>query len=198
MPTATTPAARRPHRRSPEPSTPCEMVERCLVARAAAGDVRALEQLFARHRSHLLAIAHGITHCRAAAEDVVQDALVKIWRAADRLDPDRRFLGWATVVVRRTALDHLRADDRARTLTRRAPTPAEACPFTAVDERLDATRLLGGVAGRDDDRRLLTWIHVDGESLEGISTRLGVPVGTVKSRSARARTRLADQLATAA
>lgn len=170
--------------------------ERRLVARAAAGDTDALTRLVARHRPRLVAIARATTGCPTTAEDVVQEALVKVWRGAHRLDPERPFLPWASVVVRRTAIDHVRAEGRQRELARRAerPVPA-ACPFAAVDDRLDAERLARDLGGADDDRRLLAWIHVDGDSIERVSQRLGVPVGTVKSRSARARSRLADRLA---
>ena len=198
MPTTTT-----PHHPAPDEPAAGERtlraVERRLVVRAAEGDTEALGRLVGLHRRRLVAVARRTTRCPAAAEDAVQDALVKIWRHAARLDPDRPFLAWAATVVRRTAIDHVRADARARALARRADRPAtEACPFAAVDDRLDADVLARRLGGHVDDRRLLSWIHVDGDSVEHVADRLGVPVGTVKSRSARARTRLAGHLAPAA
>lgn len=199
MPTTTTPDRRHPDAGSPAPDTALRAVERRLVARAAAGDTDALTRLMGLHRRRLVAVARRTTRCPEAAEDVVQDALVKIWRHAHRLDPDRPFLAWAATIVGRTAIDHVRADARARALARRADRPAgEGCPFAAVDDRLDAGLLARRLGSHADDRRLLSWIHVDGDSIECVSDRLGVPVGTVKSRSARARTRLADRLTPAA
>lgn len=173
--------------------------ERRLVTQAAAGDSAALTGLVARHRPRLVAIARRITGCPSDAEDVVQDSLLKIWRNVHRLDAGRPFLPWASVVVRHVAIDHVRAEARARDLARRAerPLPA-ACPFATVDDRLAAEDRARDLGGLDEDRQLLTWIHIDGDTIAQVSRRLGVPNGTVKSRSARARSRLISRLTPAA
>ena len=168
MPTTTTvPAARRDHRRTPEPSTARRMVERCLLARAAAGDVRALDRLFALHRPHLLATAqahHPLPGRRRgrgpgrAGEDLAHGRPPRPRPPLPRAGPPWWSAGPPSTTCGPTPGRGPSPGGRRG--------PAEACPFAAVDDRLDATRLIGDLAGREDDRRLLTWIHVDGESLE--------------------------------
>lgn len=75
-----------------------------LVERCRAGDAGAMQQLYARHHGRLYAMALRLTGSRADAEDVVQDAFLRAWRALDRFRGGARFGTW----IYRIALNRCR------------------------------------------------------------------------------------------
>jgi|SRR6185312_6841708 len=81
---------------------------RCL-ARVGAGDRAAFGRLYDQSASRLFALALGICRRRALAEDVLQEAYVRIWRHASQYDPGRGDpMAWLATIVRRLAIDALR------------------------------------------------------------------------------------------
>ncbi|MER6948814.1 sigma-70 family RNA polymerase sigma factor [Nonomuraea sp. NPDC000554] len=131
-------------------------------------------------------------------DDVTQVVFVEVWRSRDRFDPSRSLEAWLLGISRKRAVDHLR--------TRRPPTvPLEAAGDPAGhDGRADGDEL----ADRDLIRRVLAALpaaqrqaivlaYYGDLSQREISERLGVPLGTVKARTARGLHRLSRLLATA-
>jgi RNA polymerase sigma factor (sigma-70 family) len=135
---------------------------------------------------------------RGLAEEVTQQCFVKAWRASAQID-DRRELGpWLVAIARRTAIDvyrreslragapleAVRADDPAMVT---APTSAEAL-YETWEVRQAVSEL------PDDEREVVRLQHFEGMTHGQIADRLGVALGTVKSRSFRAHRRLAAAL----
>jgi RNA polymerase sigma factor (sigma-70 family) len=141
-------------------------------SRAAWGD------LFSRHADAAWRTAFAIVHDHARAEDVVQDAFVRAIRAADRFDRSRPFRPWLLRIVTNRALDVLRHEQFA------TPGDVERA-FELHDD--DPADIRGAIARLDPDRRVVVvlryWLDL---SPTEIADRLGVPVGTVGSRLARA------------
>ncbi|GGM17073.1 DNA-directed RNA polymerase sigma-70 factor [Promicromonospora citrea] len=169
-----------------------------LVAAARAGDTSAVGLLFARHRPALLAVATSLLGHGPDAEDAVQDAgLTALLRIGTLRDPGA--VGpWLKEIVRNACRARLRApaplvlDDRvAADLPSSEPDPAD---------------LLDALAGRDwlwaalgelppDQRVAFVLRYLGGlPAYRDIATTLGVPVGTVRSRLAAARARMAGAL----
>ena len=156
-----------------------------LVASLAARDDGALAQLYDRHGRCALALARRIVGDAGLAEDAVQEAFLGVWREAERYAPERAAARtWLLMVVRRRAIDALRRERRRQEGVAQA-TPAAAPP--AADEawaRLQRERVRGALAVLPSaQRELLALAYYGGLSQSEIATRLGQPLGTVKSRT---------------
>jgi len=166
---------------------PGDGVDRDLVIRARDGDRDAFARLAAVSISRLNAIARLILTDYGLAEDAVQDALVDAWRNLRGLrDPDR-FDPWMNRVLIRACQDARRRESRHRrteSILLRAPEPAQddvQRPVATMDQ-IDR-----GLAALTIDQRsvLVLTYFLDLSQAEAAAT-LGIPVGTLKSRLARA------------
>ena len=170
--------------RLPETEDP----DRAAMARLAAGELDALEGLYERHGTMAYSIALRITGDPGSAEDVVQEAFLGAWRNAARYVDDRGSVKtWLLAIVHHRAIDAL----RRRRSTTALPEPDESAPaaLTLPDVWGDVS------AGLDRDaiaRAMAAIPHAQRESIElayfggltqvEIAERLGLPLGTVKSR----------------
>jgi RNA polymerase sigma-70 factor, ECF subfamily len=176
------------------------LTDTILWERTQAGDPDAFGDLYERHARAVQAYCLWRTADAAAAEDLTATVFLEAWRkrrSVSLTTPSARpfLLGVATNVVRshwRSRRRHAAAIDRMRGAT------ANASPAHDDDaiERLDALRKLAEV--RDAVRRLprreldvLALVACSELTYEETAAALGVPVGTVRSRLARARSRLA-------
>src|SRR5215218_7035986 len=153
-------------------------------------DPEAFEVLFDRHGGAAFSLAYRIVGNRGAAEEVVQEAFISVWRSGARFDAARGSVrSWLLSVVRNRAIDFLRSragkapeltfDDDA-TLEQR---PAEE---RTEDEALrhETTAELRGALGElpGEQSKVIELAYFGGFSQSEISRMLGVPLGTVKGR----------------
>lgn len=110
--------------------------DEALLAWSAAGDRLAFDQLSLRHLPRLYQLAHRITGDAAAAEDVAQDAMLRVWQAAARFDPERAKFGtWLHRIATNLAID------RTRQARHTAPAPDDTLPAPGPSpEQQAATR----------------------------------------------------------
>ncbi len=174
-----------------------------LLARTAAGDREAFRLLFSRYGAALYSLAVRIVGNSGDAEELTQDAFVKIWRSAGSYDPGKsRPFTWAVTIARRTCFDHLRKRRRRPAFT---VLPDEAGPPAgqdggadarhAAEAREDSERLRGALAGiPGGQRRALELALYSAASHSEIARVLGQPVGTVKSWIRRGLLDLRDTL----
>lgn len=133
-------------------------------------------------------VAYLITRNAADAEDATQDGLVKAWRAFGRFRPGAPMRPWLLKIVANEARNRRRSTGRREALALRA-SPGEAAPSpeeaaVAAEEQV---RLLAALDGLKEDHRLvLACRHLLDLSEAETAAALGVRVGTVKSRTARA------------
>ncbi len=162
------------------------------MQRILAGDDAGLAELYDRHAPLVFGVALKIVRDQNDAEDVVHDAFVTIVERADQFRPDRgSVIAWLVTTVRNLALD------RARRRTRRAQItdeelryePNEPVPDPEALSWLEHRRA-AMIAALDHvpeaQRRTLEVAFFEGLSYPEIAEREGVPLGTVKSRAARA------------
>jgi RNA polymerase sigma-70 factor (ECF subfamily) len=148
-----------------------------------------VEEFYAATYPRLVGLLTVASGSRADAEEVVQDAFVRLiprWGTVSRYDDPE---AWVRLVAFR--LSHSRrqrANVASRAVTRLGPVPDVAPPDAA---RVDADRVLAALPR--EHREVLVLHHALGLPVERIAKELGVPVGTVKSRLARARTAAAAQ-----
>ncbi len=164
-----------------------------LNARFVAGDASAMRDVYRAYSRPIYAVAYRVLRDRALAEEAVQQTFLQAWRAADRFDPGRDLGPWLYTIARRAAVDVYRKERRHRSdeLGERdiAVLPTTFEGTWAVWE---VRRALEQVPA--DERNVLLATHFEGLTHEEAAVRLGIPVGTVKSRSHRAYRRLADLL----
>jgi RNA polymerase sigma-70 factor (ECF subfamily) len=170
----------------PDPSDP----DRDLLARLVAGDLDALEGLYERYRTMAYSIALRITGEPTAAEDVVQEAFLGAWRNAARYADARGSVKtWLLSIVHHRSIDAVR---------RRRPTSElpESDGLTATPEALTLPDVWADVVegiNRDAvvaglgaisavQREALELAYYGGLTQVEIAARLGLPLGTVKSR----------------
>ncbi|MET7765128.1 RNA polymerase sigma factor [Streptomyces sp. NPDC005336] len=147
----------------------------------------------------LLRVAMSLTTQRADAEDLVQDTLLRAYRAVGRFD-GRHPRAWLLTIMRHAEVSRRRQrrprllDDPDTELERLVPaldaTPEELVVDTAFDEAVDAAFTALPLR----DQQVVRLVHVDGLSYAEAAQVLDVPKGTVMSRLHRARKRIRNQL----
>ena len=165
-----------------------------LVARAAAGHADSIGVLFDRHAGRMKSLALRILRAGDEAEDVVQEVFVQAWRQADRFDVRRgNVLAWLSIMTRSRSLDRWR-----RRTTRRESGVSEAHeleaprPVDNVAEGWAARTALAELP--EEQRQLLELAYWEGLSQTEIAARLGLPLGTVKTRMRTGLKTLRDKL----
>jgi RNA polymerase sigma-70 factor (ECF subfamily) len=167
-----------------------------LAERAKRGDVRAFEELVRMHQDIAFRTAFLFTRSAADAEDAAQDAFVKAWAALPRFRAGAPFRPWLLRIVANEARNRRRSAGRRAELTLRAaaaqpsgdaaPSPeAAALGLEERRELLDRVSSLG-----ERDREIIACRFFLELSERETAEVLGVRLGTVKSRTARALARL--------
>lgn len=163
-----------------------------LVAAIATGDRAALAELYDRYATTLLALAQRILGTRTQAEDLVHDLFIEVWQTAPAYDAVRGTVRtWLLVRLRSRALDRVRSA-AWRAFTNGAPVeavstaPAEAGAEQDLLQKVTRAQLQGAVRTlTKEERELVALIYGQGLPLGDAAVRLGVPLGTTKSRLRR-------------
>ncbi|HUA70878.1 MAG TPA: sigma-70 family RNA polymerase sigma factor [Solirubrobacteraceae bacterium] len=153
------------------------------------GDVRAFEVVFDRHASAAFSLAYRMCGRRAAAEDIVQEAFLSLWRSGSGYDPRRGSVrSWVLSVVHNRAIDAMR---------RTGSKAGRDVPDDGIAERLPARDATDAEVLRRDDarqvrtaldelptdqRRVIELAYFGGFTHSEIAEMLGLPPGTVKGR----------------
>ncbi len=169
--------------------------DRALVAAARDGDHHALDQLLRRHHDRFYAVCRRLTGNDADARDATQEAMIALVRGLPRYDGRAAFTTWAYRVVTNACLDELRRRRR-----RPEPLAPDDLPppalgpdlATTVSDHLDLDGALAGLA--PEFRAPVVLRDVLGLDYAEIAQVLEIPPGTVRSRIARGRRALAQQL----
>ena len=170
------------------------------ILRAKNGDVAAFEMLVRSHQQIALRVAYLVVGDANVAEDVTQEAFVKAYRALPRFRAEGSFRPWLLRIVRNEALNNRRAWGRHERLALRlAHDPvsggAAPSPETTVMTRIERETVLAAVGELPDRYRdIVSLRYLLGLSEAETAATLGVPLGTVKSRTARALDRLESAL----
>lgn len=165
-----------------------------------AGDAGAFGELVVRHRASALRVATVVLGSPNSADDVVQVASERAWRAIETVDPGRGFRAWFLRIVANTARNDRRAVGRRRAAELRvALQPADAAasdPESATVTHAERRAVVAAMNCLDADTRLVVALrYFEQLSEQEMAEVLGCPPGTVKSRLSRALTRLRCELA---
>ena|SRR5437899_362246 len=171
-----------------------------LIERAKHGDTHAYAELVRRYQQVAVRTAYVAGGGEADAEDAVQEAFVKAYRALDRFRGDAPFRPWLLAIVANEAKNRRRSAARRAHLALRAAEgrpegDAAPSPEAAVLAEEERTVLVQAVNGlREEDRMVIGYRYLLGLSEKETARALGIPAGTVKSRLSRSLERLRDEL----
>ena len=169
-----------------------------LVARACQGDETAFEQLVLRHQRYVFNLAYRVLSDYAEAEDMTQEAFVRVWRGLSGFRGQARFTTWLYRIVHNLCLNRLPGLQREllqtepveEVLADPGPSPAD---LFAVREQM---AFLHAQMDRlpEKYRLVLTLRYLQHLSYDEIAAALEMPMGTVKTHIHRARRLLRERL----
>jgi RNA polymerase sigma-70 factor (ECF subfamily) len=173
-----------------------------LMLALRGGDGSALEALFERWAGRLLRYLERLVRDSATAEELVQEAFLRVYRARDRYVPDSRFSTWLYRIGTNLALNELRRPSRR---SPHASSDDEAAPLVlvapgaGVDDLVDARRLAQQTSRElsrlPERQRMALWLSaVEGLSYAEIAEALETTDKSVKSLVHRARVTLVQRL----
>ncbi len=167
------------------------------------------DTLVRNHHRRAFSFAYRMTGNREDAEDLIQDAFLRAYRALDRYDPERPFDRWLYRIITNLFIDRLRSKPRQSILSLDLPMegsdgdmlfsdiadeaadPSEIVLRDVMDERLQRALL----ALPPQFRRTVVLTDVEGMSYDEAADVLGCAVGTIRSRLHRARVMMRHALA---
>jgi len=167
-----------------------------LIERVAEGDQAAFHALYDASGARLMAQALYIVRRFDVAEDVLQEAFVRVWMRAKDYDPQRgRALTWLTRVLRNTAIDFLRKQRVAARYHADADAAATlASPAVPIDHRIDLSRGLRELPEAQIEAVMA--VAVEGHTHQEAAAKFLIPVPTSKARVARGLQRMRTYLST--
>ncbi|MGC2695668.1 MAG: sigma-70 family RNA polymerase sigma factor [Candidatus Angelobacter sp.] len=154
-----------------------------LIARIRAGDQIAMAGLYDRYSGVVYGVALRVLANTTAAEDVVQEVFLQLWRNPQAFDADRgRLAPWLAVIARNRAIDHLRK--------RQPEDDIDELPLSTglnlEDEsaqRLTAEKVRGVLKQLpQEQRKALEMAFFEGMTHTEIASKTGDPLGTIKTR----------------
>jgi RNA polymerase sigma-70 factor (ECF subfamily) len=168
------------------------------LARFRSGDPDAVRAVYREFGRLVFAVAYRALGSRELAEEATQDTFAKAWRAAATFDADRDLGPWLATIARRAAVDlhrreSVRAAGRLDSVAPDHPSVVHLPP--GIEQAYDVWAVRQAIEALPaDEREVVRLQHLEELSQAEVADRLGVPVGTVKSRSFRAHRRLAAGL----
>jgi len=181
---------------------PSEAVETNeLVARHLSGDARAFGEIVGRYHGRLLNFTHRMIGDRERAEDLVQEAFIRVSRHLHRFDPSKKFSTWVYTIASNRAKNELRSHRRSPLVfyqSARAPGDEDHSPLQYEDSRSRPDDMFAGRQLKElveatlarlspQYRQVLILREFEGRSYEEIAEIAGCNLGAVKSRLHRAR-----------
>ncbi|MHC5001967.1 MAG: RNA polymerase sigma factor [Planctomycetota bacterium] len=171
-------------------------LESSLIRRAKAGDGEAVAGLIRTHQDALYAFILRMSGRPDIAEDIVQEAFVRVMRNLDRFDSRYRFSTWLFTIAKRLYVNavqkHRPTYDTDIVEIRQGKQPGPGSLSAQSESRDNVRRILDTALARlnEQQREIILLFHQQSWSINEIAGHLGMPEGTVKSHLHRARKRM--------
>jgi RNA polymerase sigma-70 factor (ECF subfamily) len=178
--------------------SPAGNSDEALIARVAKGDRQALKLLYGRHHVKVYRFALRLMNDEAAAEDVVSDVFLAVWRRTGRFEGSAQASTWLFGITRHKALSRLRArtnDPLDDGVAESIEDPADNPEVTMQKEqrRMLLQDCLTQLSATH--REIVDLVYYHGKKIEEAASILGVPLNTVKTRMFYARKRIGELIA---
>jgi RNA polymerase sigma-70 factor (ECF subfamily) len=171
------------------------VTDEMIVERIAGGDQLAVRTLFARHQTRIYRFVLRLLKSEAAAEDVVSEVFLDVWRQAGRFEGRSTVSTWLLSVARFKAISAMRRRQDAELDTdtiASIPDPADD-PEISLARKHDAILLRKSLAQLSPAHaEVLDLVYYHGKSIAEVAAILSIPEATVKTRMFYARKKLAE------
>lgn len=173
--------------------------EAALLSRIVERDEGAVEELYARYSGPLYSLAYQVTRADRFAQEVVQEVFVAVWNQAGRFDPARGAVGsWLFSLARHKAIDLVRRESTVRRRTIESDLEFETAPDDVDHEawlNVRRERVRAAVETLGETQRVaLELAFFAGLTHVEVAERLGIPLGTAKTRIRSGLLKLRDTL----
>lgn len=170
-----------------------DTVDAALVAACRRGEPGAFEELVRRTQHRVYGVAYRLVGDRGEAEDVAQDAYLRVFRALGSFREEARFETWLHRIVVNAAMTHLKRRGRFPALVQDPGSAPEPPPARPADQAVDREEVREALAELPEGLRVtLVLREMYGLSCREIGEEMGLSEGAVKVRLHRARKRLRD------
>lgn len=177
-------------------SRPVDDVDIVLMEQVAAGDASAFDRLARRHARRALAVAQRITGNGSEAEDLIQEALVKVWTNAGQFDAARgRFTTWFYRIVTNLCLDQRRRRVMPALGDADQPVDPTPGPHARLEGRQIARAIGDAIASLPDRQRVaVSLCYYEDMACAEAAEVLGISVAAMEGLLVRGRRTLRDKL----
>jgi RNA polymerase sigma-70 factor (ECF subfamily) len=171
------------------------MNDETLVDECVSGNAKAQRMLFERYSAKMLGVAIRYIKDKERAEDVLQDAFIKVFKNVKKFKHDGSLEGWIRRIVVNTALDQLRKNKKRQSNVELDDSFFELATDSFTVERLQAESLLNLVQQLPEGyRTVFNLFAIEGYSHKEIAEKLSISENTSKSQYSRAKSVLRDVL----
>lgn len=161
-----------------------------LYLRMRSNDQAALEEIYDRYERLVYSFAYRMTQNAQMAEDTVQEVFIKLWKEHAPYTEDKgKFSSWLLTMTRNTSLDALRKKGKKQEVglldkdAEQMKAPINEMPEQMLEWKEKGTVLRKAIERlKIEQRTIVELFYFHGLSQESISTKLDIPLGTVKSR----------------
>ena len=179
-----------------------ETDEKKLIERASGGDPSAFNRLMAQHENRMYAVALRMCANREDAQDCLQEAMLRVYRAIGSFKGQSTFSTWVYRITMNTCLDELRRKKNRQNTSLDnlvdmgwSPTDDGAGPEKQALMHEMREKMHGAIRELPDDMRAAVVLRdIQGFSYDEIAQMLEINVGTIKSRISRGREKLREKL----
>ncbi|MEZ4827927.1 MAG: sigma-70 family RNA polymerase sigma factor [Bacteroidia bacterium] len=174
------------------------LTEAQIVALLTLGDVRAIDQIYHQYGPNLLGVIFRIVGDQETAEDVLQDAFVKVWKNAAGYDAAKgRLFTWLLNICRNTAIDRIRSAEfkfkqKIQNPSNPVSTLSESQTYSFNPDNIGVKEWVKTL--RPEYAEVIEIVYMTGYTHEEAAEKLGIPLGTLKTRLRAALKTLRENL----
>lgn len=164
-----------------------DKTDEALVGQIQSGDVLAFEILVKRYQKRLFSFVYRVVRDQFASEEVIQDTFYNIYKTIDRIETNRKFSTYLFSAARNQAISYLRSIHKTIPITEQEIDDDESIyeKLIAIEKKQTVNQALSKIESKY--RRVLKFYYFDDLSYEQISSKLKLPLNTIRTHLKRAK-----------